>query len=62
VPSFRGRGCSAIARDRGVVDRRHVCVKATSACPAPPPGFRLNCEAVVATCGGCGKTVCPARD
>ena len=58
----RWRCCSAIARAGGVVDRRHVCVKATAACPEPPAGFRLNCEAVVANCGGCGKTVCPARD
>jgi hypothetical protein len=58
----RWRCCSAIARAGGVVDRRHVCVKATEACPALPAGFRLNCEAVVVNCGGCGKTVCPARD
>jgi hypothetical protein len=58
----RWRCCSAVARAGGVVDRRHVCVKATEACPEPPAGFRLNCEAVVATCGRCGKTVCPARD
>ena len=58
----RWRCCSAIARDGRLVDRPHVCVKATEPCPAPPAGFRLTCEEVVATCGHCGKTVCPARD
>ena len=58
----RWRCCSAVARDGRLVDRRHVCVKATEPCPEPPAGFRLNCEEVVANCGRCGKTVCPARD
>ena len=58
----RWRCCSAIARDGRLVDRRHVCVKATEPCPEPPAGFRLTCEEVVANCGRCGKTVCPARD
>lgn len=56
------RCCSAICRGRTVTDRRHVCVPVDQACPPPPAGYRINCEAVLPRCGDCGKEVCPARD
>ena len=59
------RCCGALCTDAAACEkgnRIHVCVKAESPCPPPPPGYRVTCRRLVRNCSSCGKTTCPARE